>query len=161
MINLKQFTSVEELYNRKGEPTGELIIDALIYALCNTKTTRSEDIAILLDVDQRALWHSVKLLTGMRLKDIVLHWRVLQAKELWDEKLAGFKNYNDFVRAKTEEAPEGYQMTPEMKIAYQNEISIKSLEDVAKRCGWESYKSMVKMAKKFGVSFEVKRFVKN
>jgi len=161
MINLKQFTSVEELYNRKGEPTGELIIDAVVDALHNSITTKSEDIAILLDVNHRALWYSVQLLTGMRLKDIVLHWRALQAKELWDAKCAGFKNYNEFVRTKAKEAPQGFQVSPEVTKAYKNEVRIKSLEEVAKRCGWDSYRSLLRVGKKFGINFEVKRFVKD
>ncbi len=161
MINLKQFTSVEELYNRKGEPTGELIIDAVIEALRLTNTTRSDDIALFIGVNGYALRNAVQLLTGMILKDFVHHWRLLQAKELWDEKLAGFMNYNDFVKTKNLEAPEGYQLTREMKSAYQNEISIKRLEEVANRCGWDSYKSLLRTGKKYGVSFEVKRFVKS
>ena len=39
---------------------------------------RSEDIALLLDVEQRELWNSIHMLIGMRLNDIILHWRVLQ-----------------------------------------------------------------------------------
>ena len=42
---------------------------------------RSEDIALLLDVEQRELWNSIHMLIGMRLNDIILHWRVLQAKK--------------------------------------------------------------------------------
>ena len=55
MINLQLFKTVEELYNRKGKPTGELIIDAVIEAICSTKTHRSEDIALWLNVDKRDL----------------------------------------------------------------------------------------------------------
>ncbi len=161
MIELKQFTNVEELYNRRREPTGELIIDAVIEALRFTKTTRSDDIALFIGVSAYALRSAVQMLTGITLKDFVLRWRLLQAKELWDEKLAGFTNYNDFVKTKNQEAPEGYQLTREMKRAYQNEISIKSLEEVANRCGWDSYKSLLRTGKKFGISFAVKRFVKS
>lgn len=161
MIYLKQFTSVEELYNRKGEPTGEIIIDAVIEALRSSVTSKSEDIALLLDVDHRALWFGVQLLTGLRLKDFVQHWRVLQAKELWDAKSADYNNYREFVKTKKKEAPEGFSITPTEKHAFENEVSIKSLEEVAKRCGWDSYKSLLRVAKKFGISFEVKRFVNN
>lgn len=98
MINLQLFKTVEELYNRKGKPTGELIIDAVIEAICSTKTHRSEDIALWLNVDKRDLWHSIHMLTGMRLNDIILQWRVLQAKEKWDEKQARYNEHKELVK---------------------------------------------------------------
>ena len=159
MINLQQFTSVEELYNRKGEPTGELIIDAVVEAIRNTHTHRSEDIAILLNVKPRALAFAVQMLTGMRLQDIILHWRVIQAKEMWDNKYAGFKDYKDFVKSKSKDAPEGYELTKDSKKAYQREISIKSLEEIAIRYGWDSYKSLQRTARKYGITFKPLRFV--
>ena len=104
MINLQLFKTVEELYNRKGKPTGELIIDAVIEAICSTKTHRSEDIALWLNVDKRDLWHSIHMLTGMRLNDIILQWRVLQAKEKWDEKQARYNEHKELVKAKKKDA---------------------------------------------------------
>lgn len=160
MINLKQFTSVEELYNRKGEPTGEIIIDAVIEALRSSVTSKSEDIALLLDVDHRALSYSVQMLTGMRLRDIIQHWRVLQARDLWAIKSAGYKDYKDYIRVKEKEVPDEFELSPTGKKMHQNEVSIKSLEEVAKRCGWDSYKSLLRIAKKYGISFDVKRFVR-
>ena len=158
MNKLKRFTSVEELYNRKGEPTGEIIIDEVIEAIRTTKTHKSEDIALLLDVDQRALWFAVQLLTGMRLNDIVLHWRVLQAKEKWDEKLAKYQEYKEYVKAKKKEGLNGFQPTDEYKRAQEYEISIQSLETIAKRYGWDSYKSLKRTASRFGESFKTLRY---
>ena len=73
MIILKQFTSVEELYKNRKTPTGELIMDALIEAINLSKTVHPGDIALLMDVDERALRYAVQLLTGMTLKDILHH----------------------------------------------------------------------------------------
>ena len=158
MTNIQQFTNLEELYNRKGEPTGELIIDAVIDAIRNSKTHRSEDIALLLNVDQRALWFAVQLLTGMRLNDIVLHWRVLQAKEKWDEKMAKYQEYKEYVKTQKKEGLDGFQPTDEFKRAQEYEISIQSLEKIAKRYGWDSYKSLKRTASRFGVSFKTLRY---
>jgi AraC-like DNA-binding protein len=158
MINLQLFKTVEELYNRKGKPTGELIIDAVIEAICSTKTHRSEDIALWLNVDKRDLWHSIHMLTGMRLNDIILQWRVLQAKEKWDEKQARYNEHKELVKAKKKEAPEGYQLTEKFKKAYRDEISVPSLDEIAKRYGWDSYRSLQRVAKRFGVTFKTLRY---
>ena len=159
MINLQQFTSVEELYNRKGKPTGELIIDGVIESIRNTNTHRSEDIALLLNVEPRALAFAVQMLTGMRLKDFILHWRVIQVKEKWDAKRASYKDFKEYIKAKSKEVPEGYKLNKEFVKEYQKEVSIKSLEEIAIRYGWDSYKSLQRTAKRYGVTFEVLRFV--
>ena len=151
--------SVEEMYHAR-EPTGEMIIDEVVNAIRCTNTHRSEDIALLLDVDQRELWHSVHMLTGMRLNDIILHWRVLQARDLWDAKRAGFKNYKEFAKAKAKEAPEGFLLSRKVVDGYKNEVSLTSFEEVARRCGWDSYKSLLRVAKRFGVTFEIARFTR-
>ena len=77
--------SVEELYNRK-EPTGEVIVDAVVDAVRKTMTQRSSDIALLLDVEHRQLNDAFKMLTGMNLSTMIIEWRMLQAKELLDRK---------------------------------------------------------------------------
>ena len=133
MNKLKRFTSVEELYNRKGEPTGEIIIDEVINAIRTTKTHKSEDIALLLDVDQRALWFAVQLLTGMRLNDIILHWRVLQAKEKWNANLALYQDDKE---------------------RYRSKVSTVSLNEIASRYGWKSFRSLQRTARRFGIVFE-------
>ncbi|MBR5717075.1 MAG: hypothetical protein IKX59_10850 [Bacteroidales bacterium] len=159
MTNIQQFTNLEELYNRKGEPTGELVIDNVIEAIRMTKTHRSEDIALLLNVDPRALSFAMQMLTGIRLKDFILHWRVIQAKEKWEEKRASYKDSKEYIKEKSKEVPEGFQINKEFVKAYKKQISIKSLEEVASRYGWDSYKSLQRTAKRFGVSFEALRFV--
>jgi hypothetical protein len=145
--------SVEEMYHAR-EPTGEVIIDAVVDAVRCTHTHRSEDIALLLDVDQRELWHSVHLLTGMRLNDIILHWRVLQAKEKWDANEALFQDYKESIKVKKQEVPEGFVMTKKMKDAYRYNVSTRCLDEIAKRYGWDSYRSLQRTAKRFGITFE-------
>ena len=57
--------SVEEMYHAR-EPTGEVIIDAVVDAVRKTRTQRSSDIALLLDVEHRQLNDAFKMLTGMK-----------------------------------------------------------------------------------------------
>ena len=128
--------SVEEMYHTR-EPTGELIIDEVVNAIRCTNTHRSEDIALLLDVDQRELWNSVHMLTGMRLNDIILHWRVLQAKEKWDANQTLFQEHKE---------------------RYRYDVSTKCLDEIAKRYGWESFRSLQRIAKRFGITFETLRY---
>ena len=160
MIKLKQFTSVEELYKNRNTPTGELIMDALIFALNNTRTIQANEISLFLDVNDRSFREAVNLLTGMQIKDIVQHWRLLQAKDLWDAHMAGFKNVDDFVKTKSKDAPEGFLLSKAAKDSYKKGVSIQSFDEVAKRCGWRSYRSLLRVAKRFGVSFEIERFVR-
>ena len=150
--------SVEEMFHAR-EPTGEVIIDEVVNAIRCTNTHRSEDIALLLDVDQRELWHSVHLLTGMRLNDIILHFRVLQAKEKWDAQEALFQDYKEIIKVKKQEAPEGFVMTKKMKDAHRYDLSTRCLDEIAKRYGWDSYRSLQRTAKRFGISFETLGYV--
>ena len=129
--------SVEELFHAR-EPTGEVIIDEVVNAIRCTNTHRSEDIALLLDVDQRELWHSIHMLTGMRLNDIILHWRVLQAKEKWDANQALFQEYKE---------------------RYRYNVSTRCLDEIAKRYGWDSYRSLQRTARRFGITFETLGYV--
>ena len=128
--------SVEEMFHTR-EPTGEVIIDEVVNAIRCTNTHRSEDIALLLDVDQRELWNSVHMLTGLRLNDIILHWRVLQAKEKWDANQALFQEHKE---------------------RYRYDVSTKCLDEIAKRYGWESFRSLQRIAKRFGITFETLRY---
>ena len=77
--------SVEEMYLAR-EPTGEVIIDAVVDAVRKTRTQRSSDIALLLDVEHRQLNDAFKMLTGMNLSTMIIEWRMMQAKDLLDDK---------------------------------------------------------------------------
>ena len=77
--------SVEELYS-STEPVGEIVIDAVVDAVRKTRTQRSSDIALLLDADHRMLNDAFKLLTGMNLSTMLIEWRMMQAKDLLDDK---------------------------------------------------------------------------
>jgi hypothetical protein len=98
------------------------------------------------------------MLTGLRLNDIILHWRVLQAKEKWDAQEALFQDYKESIKVKKQEALEGFVMTKKMKDAYRYNVSTRCLDEIALRYGWDSYRSLQRTAKRFGITFETLRY---
>ena len=77
--------SVEEMYHAML-PFGEVIIDAVLDAIRKTRTQSAGGIAILLDADRRLLNDALLLLTGMNLSTLIIEWRMMQAKDLLDDK---------------------------------------------------------------------------
>ncbi len=77
--------STEELY-RAREPTGEMIIDAVVDMVRKTRTQKAGDIALLLDADRHNLSIALELLTGIPLDTLIREWRMLQARDLLDDK---------------------------------------------------------------------------
>ena len=77
--------SVEEMYHAMA-PFGEVIIDAVLDAIRKTRTQSAGDIALLLDADRRLLNDAFLLLTGMNLSMLIIEWRMMQAKDLLDNK---------------------------------------------------------------------------
>lgn len=82
ITEIKPIATVEELYNRKGEPTGEMIVDATVWAIMHSHTREAQDIASMVNADQRKLTHAIELLVGESLKDFIDEWRMLQARDL-------------------------------------------------------------------------------
>ena len=121
--------SVEEMYHAR-EPTGEVIVDAVLDILRRFKLIYPEDVALLMDVnpkDLRAAWH---MLTGTKLIDVITHWRVLQAQDWIRERMSGL-NPNDF----------------------RNREARKLLTAAAERCGWRSERVMSHVFKRYcGIS---------
>jgi len=80
--------SVEELYHN-DEPTGNVIVDAVIECLKNTRIQRSSNVAAYLHLEdmpygERKLSGCLELYLGVPLKEFILEWRALQARELLD-----------------------------------------------------------------------------
>ena len=118
-------TSVEELYGRTNG-TGEVILDEMAECLRKTRIIAVADLAVLMDVDAHQLNQAVRLLTGMTTRDIINRWRLLQAQELLRQGATG-----------------------EVK-----DDRIRRLNAVARRCGWRSYRVLLKVAHRYGVRLE-------
>lgn len=82
--------TVEDLYYAT-EPIGELIIDSVVECIKKTNTHYPADIAILLDVKDRDLRGAFMMLTGIKLSDVIISWRILQAKDRLKQPELSFK----------------------------------------------------------------------
>jgi methylphosphotriester-DNA--protein-cysteine methyltransferase len=126
----KVIKTVEELYGRK-DGTGEVILDEMAECLRKTRIIAVADLAVLMDVDAHQLNQAVRLLTGMTTRDIINRWRLLQACELLAASSDG---------AAKEAAKDD---------------RIRLLNAVARRCGWRSYRVLLKVAHRYGVKLEI------
>lgn len=85
MIEIKQITTVEQLYRTKGAATGESFVDAVVWLLMHTYINEVREIAQLLEVDPSLLSKVLKVLTGVPLKEMITQWRMWQALEMMTE----------------------------------------------------------------------------
>ena len=126
----KVIKTVEELYGRK-DGTGEVILDEMAECLRKTRIIAVADLAVLMDVDAHQLNQAVRLLTGMTTRDIINRWRLLQARDLLAASSDGV-------------AKKGSR-----------DDRIRLLNAVARRCGWRSYRVLLKVAHRYGVKLEI------
>ena len=129
--------TIEELYGRR-EATGEVILDEMAECLRKTRIIAVADLAALMDVNAHQLNMAVHLLTGMTTRDVINRWRLLQAQELLQGKAkeAAFDNGGGTKGASKDEC-------------------IRRLNAVARRCGWRSYRVLLKVAHRYGEKLEI------
>ena len=143
--------TIEELYERK-DGTGEVLLDEMANCLRKTRIIAVADLATLMDVDAHQLNMAVRLLTGMTTRDVINRWRLLQAQDLLrqgatGEAKDGFgQNATGIVGAKRLEGA-AKQASKEERI--------RRLNAVARRCGWRSYRVLLKVAHRYGVKLEI------
>lgn len=101
-------TTVEELYNSHDKETGEIIVDATVWAIAHSTTREAIEIANMVGAERRKLSSALELLVGMPLKEMIDEWRMLQARDLClDESIkleevatqCGFASYKGFTQA--------------------------------------------------------------
>ena len=133
--------TVEELYGRK-DGTGEVILDEMAECLRKTRIIAVADLAVLMDVNAHQLNQAVRLLTGMTTRDIINRWRLLQARELLGQGAMG-------------EAKDGFGQNAEgASKKGSRDDRIRVLNAVARRCGWRSYRVLLKVAHRYGVTLK-------
>ena len=136
--------SVESLYNRK-EPTGDRILDEVVNCLRKTRIIAAADLAILMDVKKSYLYGAMHILTGMALGDFINRWRLIQARELLRQDV-------------TVEAIDGFGQnatkTDRCRHCVTGTDRVKRLEKTARRCGWHSYRVLLRVAKRNGFELE-------
>ena len=111
-------TSVETLYNSQV-PTGEVVLDEIVRCLRTTRFIAVSDLAALMDVKEYELRMTVRMLTGISPRELITRWRLLQARDLLRSK--AFDSLK----------PRSARLTA-----------------VARRCGWRSYRVMLKVAQR-------------
>ena len=127
-------TSVETLYDSR-EATGDTILDEVVSCLRQTRIIAAADLAILLDVKKSYLYGTMHILTGLPLGDFINRWRLLQARELLRQGAEG-------------EAKQGFGQSAT------GTNRVKRLEKTARRCGWRSYRVLLRVAKRYGFELE-------
>ena len=127
-------TSIEELYGR-SEPTGDRILDEVVNCLRKTQIIAAADLAILMDVKKSYLYGTMHILTGLPLGDFINRWRLLQARELLQQGAES-------------EAKQGFGQSAT------GTNRVKRLDKVARRCGWRSYRVLLRVAKRYGFKLE-------
>ena len=127
-------TSIEELYGRR-EPTGDRILDEVVNCLRKTQIIAAADLAILMDVKKSYLYGTMHILTGLPLGDFINRWRLLQARELLQQGAES-------------EAKQGFGQSAT------GTNRVKRLDKAARRCGWRSYRVLLRVAKRYGFKLE-------
>ena len=126
--------TVEVLYNSK-EQTGDRILDEVVNCLRKTQIIVAADLAILMDVKKSYLYGTMHILTGLPLGDFINRWRLLQARELLQQGAES-------------EAKQGFGQSAT------GTNRVKRLDKVARRCGWRSYRVLLRVAKRYGFKLE-------
>lgn len=138
------YKSVEELYVR-SEPTGDAILDEVVNCLRKTRIIAAADLTILMNVKKSYLYGAMHILTGMPLGDFINRWRLLQARELLRQEATG-------------EAIDGFEQnatkTDRCRHCATETNRVKRLESTARRCGWRSYRVLLRVAKRYGFDLE-------
>ena len=134
--------TIEELYDKK-DGTGEVLLDEMAECLRKTRIIAVADLATLMDVDAHQLNQAVRLLTGMTTRDVINRWRLLQAQELLRQGAMG-----------TEHGGQNATGTERAKQATKD-VRIRRLNAAARRCGWRSYRVLLKVAHRYGVKLEI------
>ena len=130
--------TIEELYDKK-DGTGEVLLDEMAECLRKTRIIAVADLAALMDVDAHQLNQAVRLLTGMTTRDVINRWRLLQAQELLRQGAMG-----------TEHGGQNATGTERAKQATKD-VRIRRLNAAARRCGWRSYRVLLKVAHRYGI----------
>ena len=143
--------TIEELYDKK-DGTGEVLLDEMAECLRKTRIIAVADLAALMDVNAHQLNMAVHLLTGMTTRDVINRWRLLQVQDLLRQGTTGEAKDGFGQNATGTERPK--RLDGAAKQASKDD-RIRLLNAVARRCGWRSYRVLLKVAHRYGVKLEI------
>lgn len=86
MIEIKQIATLEQLYARRKELTGNVLVDAVVECLTMMSVHEANSVAQMLGVDRRMLSKAMETFVGVTLKEMIWQWRVHQAVDLLDDE---------------------------------------------------------------------------
>lgn len=78
MQPIHRITSVHELFDHPGQPTGSIILDAVEHSLSQTNLVTAKEVADHVGAPVRVLTGVTKLLTGQYLCDLIEDYRLLE-----------------------------------------------------------------------------------
>ena len=143
--------TIEELYSRR-EATGEVLLDEMVNCLRRTRIIAVADLATLMEVNAHQLNQAMHLLTGMTTRDVINRWRLLQAQDLLRQGTTG--EAKDSFGQNATGTERAKRLDRAAKQASKEE-RIRLLNAVARRCGWRSYRVLLKVAHRYGVKLEI------
>ena len=85
MTEIKQISTVWQVYCHPETPTGVNVVDAVVEMLRHQPNVSAEDIAIRYDVPQNWLSTSMTIYLGVTLSQMILHWRNYVALDMLDD----------------------------------------------------------------------------
>lgn len=86
MMEIKQITTVDELYQNQGAKTGQIVVDAVVDYIRRVTSHSADDAAHFLNVNRRWLSESLLIFVGVSLHDFIKQWRLKQAVDLLDDE---------------------------------------------------------------------------
>ena len=105
-----------------------------------------------MEVNAHQLNMAVHLLTGMTTRDVINRWRLLQAQDMLRQGATGEARDGFGQNATGTERPK--RLDGAAKQASKEE-RIRLLNAVARRCGWRSYRVLLKVAHRYGVKLVI------
>lgn len=88
MTEIKQFTTVWNLYLHRTEKTGYNMVDAMVEYVQAVNSHQASDAALCFGVEQRWLSQSMKIYVGVTLHQFIEQWRILQVLDALDQEPA-------------------------------------------------------------------------
>lgn len=85
MEKIQQITTLEELIQSEGVPTGNVIVDAFVEWVKANRSNQVTDAAEALGIPQRLLSDTIKFFVGTTAQNFILRWRMKQLLTLLDD----------------------------------------------------------------------------
>lgn len=86
MEKLHQITTIDQLIEQDGKPTGNAIIDAFVAWIKSNSSNLVADAAGAIGISQRLLSDTVSFFVGAKAQEVILRWRMNQVLPLLEDE---------------------------------------------------------------------------